>query len=85
MDSPLSFTTSAVMLSFPGALFRFSHLRPHSPQLVQKAEEEYFGYCEFARRAVLEVAWCKEVGIELLTPLGHPVPVLDVRTVLFIQ
>ena len=87
MGAPPSFKISAVMLSFPGALFRFSRLMAHSSQMVEWAADNYLGYLfEFARRAVLEVVWCYiEVGIELLTPLDHPVLVVDVRTVLFFQ
>ena len=77
MGSPPSFKTSAVMLSFPGALFRFSRLMAALTSVGRM--EEYLGYLfEFARRAVLEVVWYYRVGIELLTPLYHPVPVMDV-------
>ena len=47
------------MLSFPGALFRFSRLIAALTSVGRMGEEEYLRYIfEYARRAVIDVVWC---------------------------
>ena len=76
MGSPSSFKTSAVMLSFPEALFRFSRLMAALTSAGRMGEDYLFYFCAF-EQSFMQFGYV-EVGVELLTPLDHPVPVFVV-------